>query len=146
MLAHVMNLGSDGKICVVGLHRKRCRPQHQPLTRAARSTAGRQTPRAYPFGETQRATALDRHRRWHLRMPSEHPLDLRAVCRLVRFPKSDAVPETSARARDSQGARPPIQWFSAAQSGNLFRCVLPIASTTGRAFSNTCRPPQHGRY
>jgi hypothetical protein len=46
MLAHVMNLGSDGKICVVGLHRKRCGPQHQSLTRAARSTAGRQIPQA----------------------------------------------------------------------------------------------------
>src|ERR1700722_11675037 len=38
MLLHCVNLGADGKICVVGLHRKRCTPTTPVLTRALRST------------------------------------------------------------------------------------------------------------
>jgi hypothetical protein len=39
MLSRCVNLGADGKMCVVGLHRKRCTPTTPVLTRAFRSTA-----------------------------------------------------------------------------------------------------------
>jgi hypothetical protein len=44
MLLHCVNLGADGKMCGVGPHRKRCAPQHQALTRAARSTTYTRVP------------------------------------------------------------------------------------------------------